>query len=227
MPVNGVSQSDNYLYKTLTERKNQQDTSLSVDSFLSLIAMQLSNQDPMNPMQDTEFMSQLAQFTTLQATQNMATQNAVSYAASLVGKDITAAKILKTGEMITTTGAVTGVSFFEGEPVIYIGNEAYWLDQIMSVGSLPEPPKEEGGANAGGNNAGGNNGNETNPDLNNPGGTNPNGANTQQMRTAIPPTQTPGTQNPESATPGTEMPGSGGVTTVNSPGQAAGEGGTL
>jgi flagellar basal-body rod modification protein FlgD len=46
-------------------------TSLSMDDFLQLLAAQLANQDALNPSTDTEFISQMAQFTSLQAMQTM------------------------------------------------------------------------------------------------------------------------------------------------------------
>lgn len=146
MATEGVNNNETskYLYDTLTKKKNQANSTLSVDSFLQLIAAQLSNQDPLNPTSETDFMAQMAQFTALQATQNMSLQTSTSYAASLVGKEITAAKVLANGDYVETTGVVTGVSFFEGAPVIYIDKEAYWLEQIMCVGKLPEKPEEGG-----------------------------------------------------------------------------------
>ena len=41
------------------------------DAFLRLLTTQLANQDPLNPMEDREFIAQLAQFTSLEQIQNL------------------------------------------------------------------------------------------------------------------------------------------------------------
>ncbi|MEG0092170.1 MAG: flagellar hook capping FlgD N-terminal domain-containing protein, partial [Oscillospiraceae bacterium] len=94
---------------------NNATKNLQVNDFLKLLASQLQNQDMMNPMKDTEFMSQLAQFTMLQSVDDMkayvtnsAEVNATSYAMSLVGKTATAATLDKDGKMEKITGEITG-----------------------------------------------------------------------------------------------------------------------
>ena len=54
-----------------TERKvNQRGSSeLGKDEFLKLLVTQLQNQDPLNPQDDTQFISQLAQFSALEQIQ--------------------------------------------------------------------------------------------------------------------------------------------------------------
>lgn len=47
--------------------------SLGIDSFLTLMTAQLQNQDPLKPLEGTEFISQLAQFGTVSGVQEMQT----------------------------------------------------------------------------------------------------------------------------------------------------------
>ncbi len=77
-----------------------QQNSLGKDDFLQLLVTQLQNQDPLQPMENTEFVAQLAQFSSLEQLSNMNDQlSGVQLgqlslsnmqAASLVGQEVTA-----------------------------------------------------------------------------------------------------------------------------------------
>lgn len=64
-----------YIYKfedqknKKTEDKRTND--LDKDAFLRLLTTQLANQDPLNPIEDREFIAQLAQFSSLEQMQNL------------------------------------------------------------------------------------------------------------------------------------------------------------
>jgi flagellar basal-body rod modification protein FlgD len=62
--VNSVSQSL-YLSERQPERKIGQ-SALGQDAFLKILMTQLQNQDPSNPMEDKEFISQMANFSSLE-----------------------------------------------------------------------------------------------------------------------------------------------------------------
>ena len=50
---------------------NKPKNDLDKDAFLRLLTTQLANQDPLNPMEDREFIAQLAQFSSLEQMQNL------------------------------------------------------------------------------------------------------------------------------------------------------------
>lgn len=64
-----------YIYKLEDYKNKQTDNTrkndLDKDAFLRLLTTQLANQDPLNPMEDREFIAQLAQFSSLEQMQNL------------------------------------------------------------------------------------------------------------------------------------------------------------
>ena len=71
------------------EVREQRNDHLDKSSFLKILVKQLEHQDPLNPMNDREFIAQMAQFSSLEQMQNVAesVQSMKSFQAnSLVGK---------------------------------------------------------------------------------------------------------------------------------------------
>jgi flagellar basal-body rod modification protein FlgD len=100
---------------------------LGPSAFLQLLTTQLSNQDPLSPMDDTQSISQLAQFSALQASDNLQTSFAnfqsnfaVMQSAGLVGKNVTVNSTDGSGNSSTLTGTVAYISVVNGVPQISI-----------------------------------------------------------------------------------------------------------
>ena len=105
---------------TLDEMKPKGSTGgeMGKDQFLKLFVAQLQHQDPMNPMNDSEFMGQMASFSTLEQVSNLAAANqqiaaslTSTSAVSLIGRTVTytdEADQIHTGvvEKVTTAGGV-------------------------------------------------------------------------------------------------------------------------
>jgi flagellar basal-body rod modification protein FlgD len=106
--------------------KGTQGTSKSLgkDDFLKLFVAQLQHQDPMNPMDDMDFMGQMASFTTLEqvsklasANEALASQQTMSNAVALIGRQVT-----YTGaDQVAITGTVERVDTKDGKPALRIG----------------------------------------------------------------------------------------------------------
>ncbi len=54
-----------------SEKKNDFASNMDKDMFLELLVAQMRNQDPLNPMEDREFIAQMAQFSSLEQMQNL------------------------------------------------------------------------------------------------------------------------------------------------------------
>lgn len=123
---------------------------LGKQEFLMLLIAQLKNQDPLRPMEDTEFIAQLAQLNTLEQMQQlnntlgaMAEMSMLTQAASLIGKHITALDP-STGEMIK--GVVSDVTINQGVPVLNVDGAAVPLGHVVTIGSDPAPAAPGGAA---------------------------------------------------------------------------------
>jgi flagellar basal-body rod modification protein FlgD len=103
--------------------KSGANSAMGKDQFLKLFVAQLQHQDPMNPMQDSDFMGQMASFSTLEQVSNLAKANEViaanltqSHAVGLIGRTVT-----YTGEDdVEKTGVVEKVSTRDGATVLTV-----------------------------------------------------------------------------------------------------------
>ena len=109
---------------------------LGKDDFLKLFVTQLQNQDPMSPTEDKEFMGQMAQFSQLEQTTNMAESLAklsfagrASQAMGLIGHDVE----WEDADGVSHSGTVDKVTFEKGEVSVHMGTTAISPDQVRSV----------------------------------------------------------------------------------------------
>ncbi|MEO6875336.1 MAG: flagellar hook capping FlgD N-terminal domain-containing protein [Opitutaceae bacterium] len=112
--------------------------------FLQLLSTQFQNQDPMKPMDDTAFIAQMAQFTSLQQTQTLtqqmtqlrATQD-LTTANSYIGRKAT----VDAGDGTTTAGNVTAVDASGASPMLIVNGSSYALSAVLRLepGVVPNP----------------------------------------------------------------------------------------
>lgn len=117
---------------------DEKEQTLGMDSFLKLMVTQLTNQDFMNPVDDTQFITQMAQFSTLQAMSEMSSNMKNNYVLSLVGQEVTCAKFNVSGNLVKETGKVERVTLSDNEFALYVNGEKFTLSQIMELGKKGE-----------------------------------------------------------------------------------------
>jgi len=118
---------------------------LDRDAFLKLLITQLRNQDPLKPVEDKEFIAQLAQFSSLEQMQSInkgleqliQAQSALPQGLALIGRTVQAVTIdgvydPKLGTNVLT-GKVEGLDFSSGRPVLKIGGKLVPMENLISV----------------------------------------------------------------------------------------------
>ena len=99
------------------------------EDFLKILLTQLSYQDPLKPMDNQEFIAQMAQFTTLEQTKQL--NDRIDSLLSIESSNQSIGLIGKTVEINTSSGAsvgtVTTITFSEGKPelTVKLANNAF------------------------------------------------------------------------------------------------------
>ena len=112
-----------------TDSRNDE---ISIETFYKLLMAEMSNQDPLDPMSNTDFISQMAAFTSLQVQQEALYYNNSNYAQSMVGKMVIVAVSMGTG-LNVDTGVVSKVNFTGGEFKVTVNGNDYPLKNVMEV----------------------------------------------------------------------------------------------
>ncbi len=138
--------------KTVRADSDEANNTLSFEDMLMLMVTQLQNQTIDNTADTNDMMNQIIQMTVMQAITEMSAKmddvaeaNIMSYSASLVGQTVTMGIVDKNGYLVgEKVGVVTATGTYNGQRVVYIGDEYYPINQILAVGVLPENRTESG-----------------------------------------------------------------------------------
>ena len=109
------------------------------DDFLKLLITQLSHQDPTQPMQDREFVAQMAQFSTLEQMTNM--NGELSKVLGLLARSQAVNLLGKTVELSAGEGRITGqVEAISGNefPQVLVAGRYYDVSEVLSVRGIEE-----------------------------------------------------------------------------------------
>lgn len=118
--------------------KKKTDNSLDMTDFLTLMVAQFQNQSIDNAADTSDMLNQLVQMTVVQAITNITDATVMQYAGSLVGKEVTVADVDASGDFVQITGTVQATGTYGGQQVLYVNDKRYFLNEILSVGKLPD-----------------------------------------------------------------------------------------
>lgn len=132
------------------DTSGETDSGLGIDAsdFLNLMVLQLTNQDFTNPVDDTQYLSQLAQFATMYQMQDLADYSHTNYVAGLVGKNVSISEYKTNGEIETITGTVDAVSFLNNTYKVYVNGIAYDAGQISVINDSSDESNSSGSYSA-------------------------------------------------------------------------------
>ena len=115
-------------------------SSIQMD-YMKLLITQLRNQNPLEPLDNNEMASQLAQFSQLQQLESMNSSFAGvlatterTYANSLIGKEVSFAAETDTGDQQLVSGTVQEVyNNVEGQILLAVADQRVALEDVISV----------------------------------------------------------------------------------------------
>lgn len=114
-------------------RSSTASADLGMTDFLQLLAAQFTNQDIMNPTDNTDYITELAQFASIQAMNTLTAYADAQYASTLVGKTVEVERADATGKTVIDTGVVNYVDFTSGSSTLMVNGQAYDLSSVRRV----------------------------------------------------------------------------------------------
>ena len=118
---------------SLSKANEKSNSGMDKDAFLQLLVAQMKYQDPLEPTSNTEYISQYAQFSQVEALNNMSTTMELSRYSTYVGKEVILESTDGSGKSTQTRGFVDYVTFEEGKAYLSIEGNLYKASDIVSV----------------------------------------------------------------------------------------------
>jgi flagellar basal-body rod modification protein FlgD len=145
----------NYAAQNVQTAARKPGQEMGKNEFLQILLTQLRNQDPMQPMQDKDFIAQMAQFSSLEQMMNMATQmtalrQSAGMASGLIGKAVSWQETTETG-VVDRTGVVESIVRRDGIQYVKVGGAEVKIDDLLSISNPSEPSATDTGSGVPGN----------------------------------------------------------------------------
>ncbi|MCL6623498.1 MAG: hypothetical protein K6T17_02630 [Fimbriimonadales bacterium] len=116
-------------------KTHQRSTSFDQETFLRLLVVQLTTQNPLEPMTDRDFFAQMAQLGMVQSLGRLQLSLQLGQAASLIGRRV---EVVSPVDGRTIEGRVEAVETSRNAVYLRIGGALYEMDRLVRVvGSEP------------------------------------------------------------------------------------------
>lgn len=141
----------NYSKENVAAASQKDNQTLGKDQFLKILITQLQNQDPMQPLQDKEFIAQMAQFTSVEQLMNISSQltsmnQSLGTVSGLIGKEVTWMDDGSTGDysvdhgnpdLKINSGVVESIIIRNGVQYAKVGAKDIELTRILEIKDAP------------------------------------------------------------------------------------------
>ena len=114
--------------------ENPKSANMDKDAFLKLLITQMQYQDPTNPVDDKQFLAQMAQFTSLEQMQNLNKIMANSQSFALIGKNVSGRNYSESANLYNDVdGIVNSVEVINGSAVLNTENGSLKYSEIDKI----------------------------------------------------------------------------------------------
>ncbi|BBB90407.1 MAG TPA: flagellar hook capping FlgD N-terminal domain-containing protein [Methylomusa anaerophila] len=118
---------------TTVSSTTDSNTTIDFNDFLTLLTTELQYQDPTDPLDTSEYMSQMVGIESLQQLNNIYTMEGTSQAISLIGKEVSYQTTDSGGTTTTATGVVDSVSSSSAGVYLNIDGTKVELSSVYEV----------------------------------------------------------------------------------------------
>lgn len=133
MAISATDAANSYNSTSANTTATSTGNSISTEDFFALLAAQLENQSMYDTVDNTEFISQMLQFTNLSQMQELTSGLQMAYSVSLIGKNVTLTTTDENGVSSQITGSVDSVAYDNGTPYVCVDGQYYTTDSIVSI----------------------------------------------------------------------------------------------
>lgn len=140
-PITSSAVWPNYSTTNVTKAATKSNE-LGKDQFLSLFVAQLKNQDPLTPMNNTDFIAQMAQFSSVEQLMNMTNElellrQNIGTASSLIGKHVIWNEYDSNGSVVRGSGLVQSIVSQDNNLFVEVDGRLVGIDFINQISTKP------------------------------------------------------------------------------------------